>query len=123
MKFSLKDLMVVVAFCAGIAWCASRVGFDNGTFWFIVGACALMSALFVRAASGETGRWRAPLVPVGFLFLDVLLAMAIASLTLFVDGVLLIIVGIYCANCPPLSIRALCAIVMVCGLASFIVGV
>src|SRR5580765_1806523 len=90
MRFSLKDLLAIVAFCAGVAWCASRVGFDNGMFWFIVGVCTLMSALFVRSARRETGRWGAPLVPIGFLLVDFLLAMAIASLTLFVDGLLLI---------------------------------
>ena len=50
MRFSLKDLLAIVAFCAAIFWCASQVGFDNGVFWFGLALSAILSTLFVMFA-------------------------------------------------------------------------
>jgi hypothetical protein len=119
MRFSLRDLMLVVAFWAGIAWCAAQVGFDNGMFWFSVGVCAVLSALFIRLARYETPRRRGWLATLPVL----LFSFCLASIVTLVDAALLTIAGVVVYQRARPSLRSLCSICMASGLIALAAGI
>ncbi len=123
MRLSLKDVFVLIAFCAGCLGCAARVGFDNGVFWFVAIVMAIFSAVFVWLAKKSTIRWLPPLLAFLFFGFFFLLAPMIASLALLVDGLLLVIVGIFFAFRSTPSVRTLCYVVMCCALVALGIGV
>jgi hypothetical protein len=111
--------MIVVAFWAFIAWCATQAGFDNGTFWFVVGVLAVVSALFIRLARDEFRRRRALRITVPVLMLSFLTM----SITLFVDSALLTIAASFLARQPRPSIRALSGVCIVSAMIALAGGV
>ena len=119
MRFSLRDLLLFVAFAAGVAWCAAQVGFDNTYFWFAVAVSAGMSALFIYLARWEKPRRRGLLATVPVLLFSVLYA----SLALFVNAVLLLIAGIMLTRRGRPTVRTLCKICMASGLVALAIGV
>ncbi len=116
MRFSLRDLMLLVAFWAGIAWCAAQVGFDNGLFWFVIGASAVLSGLFVIFMRAERGRQCALVVLVPVLALSFLSA----SISLLFNSALLSIATVVLAGRDRASIRTLWAIAGATTLASLL---
>jgi hypothetical protein len=119
MHVSLKDVFGTVAFCAVVAWCASLAGADNVIFWIAVGASAILSVLFVRAAKSESGRRCSFLVPMPLLACCLI---PFASISLFVNGLLLVVVGVICAARPPMPARRLWVMTLFCAAASLILG-
>ena len=120
MKLSLKFLFLIVAFSSIVAWCASRVGFDNGLFWFVLVVSAILSAIFVYCARDEKRRRLAPLVP---LPLALLLCLPFVSIALLLNGLLLFLVGVFCACRPPLRVGTLWIVAMSTVSASLVAGV
>lgn len=119
MKFSLKDLIVVVVFCAFVAFCASRVGFDNGIFWFVFCVGAAMSAQFVWRGRNQRHRRLAlwvtiPILLFSFLFL---------SFALFADAAFLSVVTIFLGRRTPPDVKTLSFSAMVCGAVSLLIGI
>ncbi len=118
MRFSIKDLCGIVAFCAVLAWCASRIGFTHPMFWAFVCVSAVLSAAFVYVARKEK-RGRATLLVSLLLFL-------IGSFTgpaaLMLNAFLLFWAGVFGACRPPLPRRALVVTVMVCTAISAVAG-
>jgi hypothetical protein len=119
MHVSLKDVFGIVAFCAVVAWCASLAGADNVIFWMAVGASAILSVVFVRVAKSESGRRCAFLMPIPLLACCLV---PFASISLFVNGLLLVVVGIFCAMRPPLPLRRLWTMALFCAAASLVLG-
>src|SRR5690349_12758697 len=119
MKISIKDLLLIVAFCAGIAWCAAQVGFENGDFWFVTIVSGLMSAVVISAAKGGKLRSRAIVFPVVVLVPQILLAMGLIFPALFINTVLLIIVAIVFAVRCPAKRRTVAITVGILNLVSF----
>jgi hypothetical protein len=118
MRFSLKDLMAVVAFCAGVAWCASRVGFDDGFFWFAVGVGTITSALFVWLSRNQRRRRLALWVTIPVL----LFSFSLMSLALFADAAFLSVVTIFLGRRPPPDARTLSFSAMICGAVALLIG-
>jgi hypothetical protein len=106
MRFSLRDLLLFVAFCAGIAWCAAQIGFDTAPFWSVIGVSAVLSGVFVYFARREQNRRRALFVLVP--------ALAISSLflavSLFINSILLSIATVVLAGGRPRTAGPLWAI-------------
>jgi hypothetical protein len=119
MRFSLRDLLLFVAFAAGIAWCAAQVGFDNPWFWSVIGVGAVMSALFVCFARSEKPRRRGWLATIPVL----LFSFFFLSSAIFIHAALLTICGaiLYYRERP--SIRTLCNVCMASGLVALAAGV
>jgi hypothetical protein len=118
MQFSLKDLLVVVAFVAVISWCVGQIGLDNASLWIVLIAMAGTGAAFISAARRQEGRWLAPLMPV-MLFVPCFLgvispAVSLLAALLFLGGVVFLTLG------RP-SARVVSAFVMVCMAASLVV--
>ena len=120
MRISLKDLLGIVAFSAVLAWCVSWAGVDNGMFWFAVVGSAVLSGNFVTLARDKDLRSWAPLVPLPLLLCCIV---PFASLSLIVNGILLLGAGIFCVCRPPLTVRTLSIVVMVCAAVSWVAGV
>lgn len=119
MHVSLKDVFGIIAICGVVAWCASLAGGDNIVFWMAVGASAILSAIFVHAAKGETGRRFAFLVPIPLILCCLV---PFASISLFVNGLLLVVVGVFCASRPSLPERRLWTMALFCAAASLAVA-
>ncbi len=121
MQFSLKDLLLVMAFCAGIAWCLVRVGIDNGWFWFDFTVAGIMSVLFVFIANQ---RPRAALwVTIPVLVFSVMFFWGGCLFpALFLDGLILTIAAFAFAPSEPPSIRKLSTLVAIAGLVSAVAG-
>ncbi len=117
MQFSLKDLLLVVAFCAGIAFCAAVVGFDNIKFWIVLGVAVFMSSVFVRYAR-TTRPLRVLLITIPALLLSFMLLV----LALFADALLLTIVAIFLARKPVYDTKSLVIAAAVCMLVSTFIG-
>jgi hypothetical protein len=111
--------MIVVAFWAAIAWCASQVGLDNQMFWFVVGVSAFIFVLFIYLARDERRPRRALWVTVPVLVFSFLMV----SITLFVYSALLTIAAIFLARRPPPRIRTLARVCMAAVLISLAGGV
>jgi len=90
MRFSLKDLLVIVAFCAAIFWCASQVGFDNGVFWFSLSASVIVSTLFVVFA--RTGRYGLAISTAIFF---VVMGLMMLSVITIINALALIFAGVF----------------------------
>jgi hypothetical protein len=119
MRFSLRDLMLFVAFAAAIAWCAAQVGFDNGWFWSAVGVCTAMSVAWVHLARREEPRrrgWSATIPVLSFSFL-------FASIVIFADAAFLSIAGVVMRGRSRPRVRTLCSVCMVSGLVALGLGV
>ncbi len=119
MRFSLRDLLLFVAFAAGIAWCAAQVGFDSGMFWFVVGFSAVLSAVFVYFARDERRRRRALV----FLIPVLALSFLALSIALFVNSALLSIATVILAGRARPSVRTLWAISAAVTLTSLLAAV
>lgn len=123
LRLSIKDLFGIVAFCSIVAWCASRVGFDNAMFWIVLCISAVLSALFVTfvyLAQDEKRRHFSPLAAVAFLACCLL---ALPSMPLVMNALLLLVAGIVCACRPPLRVRTLWAVAMISASLALIAGV
>jgi hypothetical protein len=118
MQFSLKDLLVVVAFVAVIAWCAGQIGPDNASLWFAVIAMTIASTAFVAAARLKQGNWLAVFTP-GILLIP--FCLLVFSPGIFVNAALLFVGGVVSLFVRPLPTRVLCAFVMFCMAASLVV--
>ena len=119
MRVSLSELFGIVAFCSVVAWCAAVVGFDNGLFWLAVGASGILSVVFVRVARSPRAHKFAVLVPFMSLAFCV---MPIMSISVLVNATLLFLVGVFCAFRPPLKLKTLCIIVLICGELGLVAG-
>ena len=119
MRFSLRDLMLFVAFWAGVAWCAAQIGFDSGAFWFLICILAAFSTAFVSYARDERRRWRPLRVTLPVLVLSFL----IGSLSLLVNSVLLTISTLVFARRAVPSVRVLCAVSMTSALVALLAAV
>jgi hypothetical protein len=119
MRFSLRDLLLTVAFWAGIAWCAAQVGFDNGLFWFSVGASAVVCLLFIYLGRDEDRRHRALIVSMPVL----ILAFLMGSLALLAEAALLSLGVLFIACRPVPATRTLIGISMAATLIALVCGV
>jgi hypothetical protein len=118
MRFSLRDLLLFVAFAAAIAWCAAKVGFDNGLFWFVVGILAILSGVFVHFARSERRR-RALVVLTPVLAL----AFLSGSISVFVNSLLLSLATLILAARDRVSARTLWTISAVATVMSLLAAV
>ncbi|MEM9657836.1 MAG: hypothetical protein AAF961_05690 [Planctomycetota bacterium] len=94
MRLSMKDLLGVVAFCALIAWFALQTGFDSPVFWIVACIAAFQSVVFVRLAGDQKRRLLAPTPSLPFA---VCCFVPFGSLTTFVNGVLILLAGVFFA--------------------------
>ncbi len=109
MRFSLRDVLVVVAFWAGIAWCAAQVGFDNGLFWSAVVASIVLCSLFIHLGRDKKRRHRALIATMPVL----LLAFLMMSFTVLAETALLTVAVLYFARRPtPPTVRRLVGVCM-----------
>jgi hypothetical protein len=119
MRFSLRDLLLFVAFAAAIAWCAAQVGFDNGLFWFVVGLSVVLSGVFVLFARAKKGRAFALVLLLPVLALSFLMG----SISLFINSALLSTATVVLACRSPLPVRPLCVIAGTTTLVSLVAAV
>ncbi len=111
MQFSLKDLLVVVAFVAVISWCAGQIGPDNASLWIVVIAMTVTAIAFVSAARLKETRWLAIFTP-GIALVP--FCLTIFSPGVFLYAIMLFVGGFIGLFLRPLSTKVLWAFVMVC---------
>lgn len=119
MQLSLKYLFGLTGFFAVVAWCAAQVGFDNPLYWFVVVVVLALSAFFVWTASKRS--WLLSLLAVPILV--VLCSPVLASLTLGVQSLLLLVVGIVCAFRSPPKLETRVALALICASLALVAGV
>jgi hypothetical protein len=123
MRYSLRELLLIVAICAGFLACFSWLGFDNGMVWFVAFVSLIMSAFFYFRAHSEKSRRFAWTVPIWFLGIGILAMLAtFVSLALLINVVTLMLFGAYCARRPVLPRKTLVMCIAVCALISFVGG-
>jgi hypothetical protein len=114
-RISLKDVFVVTAFTAVMAWCAAEAGIDNGLFWGVLLASLVSCWVFFSLAKTGHTKWMLFQPVLLFFALPIVRSMAFAYLigALFVAAII-------CTALPPLRTRTLVAILMGCLTASFV---
>jgi len=118
MRFSLKDLLVIVTFCAAIFWCASQVGFDNGVFWFSLSASAIVSTLFVVFA--RTGRYGLAISTALFF---VVVGLMLLSVITFINALVLIFAGVFLSfRKQPAGVKTLSFVAAIVALTVMLIG-
>jgi hypothetical protein len=118
MHFSLKDLLVVVAFVAAMSWSAGQIGLDNASLWIVVIVMSITAAAFVGAARLNEGRWLVLFTP-GIVLLPI--CVMVFSSAVLLNAALLMAGAIVVLFLRPLPTRVLCGFVMVCMAASLTV--
>jgi hypothetical protein len=101
MRFSIKDVFVLVALSAAIFSAGAYVGF-GGFYPFVLIVSAAMTAIFVPFAARERGRGIAVMVPLFFIGIGALLMMGLVSMALLINAVLLLILGTVLGFLPKL---------------------
>jgi hypothetical protein len=119
MRFSLKDVLLAVAFCAAVLACSSAFGFTDAIFWGNSVAAGALSAVFVALLRKRSGLGFAAFVTI----LALVLGMALRSATVAVNSLLLFLVLIYAAGfVPPLRLRTLSMISAIVLLIAIVTG-
>ena len=117
MRLSTRDLFVLLAFVATIAWCAGKVGYDSPLFWLSAIVSLFLAGAFVRWTAPErrgTAALVAGLPFVGFFTL------CIGTIATLIVSVLLVIATITLAFFPPASLNVRVRLAMLCVSAAFI---
>src|SRR5689334_16056982 len=100
MRFSIKDVFVLVALCTVILSAGAYVGF-NGIFIFVLIVSAVMTAIFVPLAALPKVRGFAVFVPLVFIGFGAFAASGLFfSMALLINAVALLILGAVLAFFP-----------------------
>src|SRR5262245_7589244 len=119
MRFSLKDILAIVAFTAVVLACASAFGFADRVFWISAGAAFGLSALFVALMRRHSGLGFAA----GATILAFALGLALASATVAVNALLLFFAVVYFAGfSKPRGLRTLAMIAALVLLTAIVTG-
>jgi hypothetical protein len=117
MRISLKEILAIIAGAAVFFWCAAEARFDNGLFWGIACAAAVVSTLFVLIAKQPHGRWLTLFLAPGAFFFFILLLMSNALLWFLA---LIFIASLIVSVLPRQSTRVLVCLVTSCSLAALV---
>jgi hypothetical protein len=107
MRFTTRDLFVVLAFTAVLALCAGQTGFIHPFYWITLVVSFVLGWIFVRWADNGVGA-------IAAIVASAFCAMCVGTVATVVVGGLLLLSAIVCRNAPPISMRGRCYIAMGC---------
>jgi hypothetical protein len=123
MRFSIKDVFVLVALCAVILSAGAYVGF-NGLFVFVLIVSAVMTAIFVPLAALRQGRGFAVFVPLIFIGFGAFAASGLFfSMALLINAVALLILSAVLGFLPKRRVIAVLELSLACAAIAMALGV